>query len=100
MLTPDERDAYHRPCLIPRTPFGRPHMTGRLVTLDLHHAEALENFLVDFDANPSELHAYFCDRNATIETAARELQDWADGFYPLMNPLGKTLRGSSLNASV
>ena len=45
-------------------------MTGRLVTLDLHHAEALENFLVDFDANPSELHAYFCDRNATIETAA------------------------------
>ena len=54
-------------------------MTGRLVTLDLHHAEALENFLVDFDANPNELHAYFCDRNATIETAARELQDWADG---------------------
>ena len=47
-----------------------------------------------------ELHAYFCDRNATIETAARELQDWADGFYSLMNPLGKTLRGSSLNASV
>ena len=54
-------------------------MAGRLVALDLHHAEALETFLVDFDADPSELHAYFCDRNATIETAARELQDWADG---------------------
>lgn len=52
---------------------------GQLVTLDLGHGAALEEFLGEFDSNPSELHGYFCDRDASTEDAVGLLDDWSRG---------------------
>ena len=42
---------------------------GRLVSLEVHHVEALETFLGEFDSTPDELHGYFCHRDDSIEHA-------------------------------
>lgn len=53
--------------------------TGQLVELQLRHRDALEIFLADFDADPSELHGYFCPRQAPIEEAVSSLELWSCG---------------------
>lgn len=52
---------------------------GRLVTLATHHRSALEVFLSEFDANPEELHGYFCPRDSSIEEVVRILHAWSVG---------------------
>ena len=52
---------------------------GRLVSLSMQHKGLLETFLSEFDANPDELHGYFCPRDSSIEQAVRLLQAWAEG---------------------
>ena len=54
-------------------------MTGRLVTLEMSHAEALESFLVEFDPCPDELHGYFCDRDWPVARIVTELAMWGRG---------------------
>lgn len=52
---------------------------GRLVSLSHQHESSLEIFLSEFDANPDELHGYFCPRDSSIEQAVRLLQAWSHG---------------------
>ena len=52
---------------------------GRLVSLSVQHESALEVFLSEFDANPDELHGYFCPRDSSIEQAVRLLHAWSEG---------------------
>ena len=52
---------------------------GRLVSLSVQHKSALEVFLSEFDANPDELHGYFCPRDTSIEQAVRLLHAWSEG---------------------
>ena len=59
--------------------FRKTPLTGQLVNLGLHHAEALEHFLSEFDSRPEELHAYFCDRHASIKDAVEQLRNWSEG---------------------
>lgn len=51
-------------------------MLGRLTVDD---GALLEAFLREFDADPSELHGYFCDRDAPVEVAVSLLDDWSRG---------------------
>ena len=55
-------------------------MTGRLVSLEPAHRDALELFLQDFDPCREELHGYFLDRDADIDSAVADLTDWAAGI--------------------
>ena len=50
-----------------------------LVSLDLRHADALEAFLCEFDANPEELHGYFCGRDWPIERVVKTLTESSKG---------------------
>lgn len=50
-----------------------------LVSLGLHHRDALEAFLTEFDAGREELHGYFCDRDSAIEEAVEALAAWGRG---------------------
>jgi predicted acetyltransferase len=52
---------------------------GRLVSLEVHHVEALETFLSEFDSTPDELHGYFCHRDDSIEHAVALLRAWNNG---------------------
>ena len=54
-------------------------LSGQLVSLAPHHGGALETFLCDFDADPDELHGYFCDRKSTIDEAVLLLAAWERG---------------------
>ena len=44
-----------------------------------HAAEVLETFLADFDADPGELHGYFCGRDWPIARAVDTLAAWGRG---------------------
>ena len=50
-----------------------------LSRLTLDDEQLLETFLCTFDAEPDELHGYFCERDATIETAVSLLEAWSRG---------------------
>ena len=52
---------------------------GRLVSLKVHHRDALEAFLSEFDGDPDKLHGYFCPRDSTIEKAVHLLSAWSRG---------------------
>lgn len=52
---------------------------GRFVSLEVHHARALEAFLSEFDSVPEELHGYFCHRDDSIEQVVTSLQAWSCG---------------------
>ena len=54
-------------------------MKGQLVSLGMHHAEALEAFLQEFDGSPVELHGYFGGRDWPIERAVEALAAWGRG---------------------
>jgi predicted acetyltransferase len=54
-------------------------MKGRLVSLEAHHGDALESFLLEFDSTPEDLHGYFCGRDWTIDRAAVALAAWSRG---------------------
>ena len=54
-------------------------MSGKLVSLEGRHAQELETFLCEFDAKPSELHGYFCERDWPIDRAVHTLAVWGRG---------------------
>ena len=54
-------------------------LPGQLVSLAAVHSDALETFLREFDADPEELHGYFCQRDCSIEEAVRLLDAWGRG---------------------
>ena len=56
-----------------------PSNGGRLVALQNHHGIALEQFLVQFDANPDDLHGYFCDRIWSVERCVEALEEMRGG---------------------
>jgi predicted acetyltransferase len=54
-------------------------LAGQLVSLSAVYKDALETFLREFDADPEELHGYFCQRDCSIEEAVRLLKAWGCG---------------------
>ena len=54
-------------------------MSGKLASLETRHQHALEAFLSEFDAQPKELHGYFCERDWPIDRAAHALAAWGRG---------------------
>ena len=54
-------------------------MSGSLITLSTQHKAQLESFLSDFDADPSELHGYFCPRDWPVDQIADALDGWSRG---------------------
>ena len=54
-------------------------MSGKLASLETRHQHALEAFLSDFDAQPEELHGYFCERDWPIDRAVHALAAWGRG---------------------
>lgn len=50
-----------------------------LTKLHSRHGEALEAMLADFDADPSELHGYFCERDWPVDRCVDALGAWARG---------------------
>ena len=54
-------------------------MEGALVSLSHHHEDALERFLAEFDAQPNQLHGYFCGRDWPIERVVQTLVAWSEG---------------------
>jgi predicted acetyltransferase len=55
-------------------------MTGRLVSLEPTHRDALELFLQDFDRCREEMNGYFLERDADIDSVVADLTDWAAGI--------------------
>ena len=54
-------------------------MSGSLIELSTHHETQIEEFLSDFDANPSELGGYFCPRDWSIKKITETLAGWSRG---------------------
>lgn len=54
-------------------------MSTSLITLSIHHKNLFEDFLRDFDSNPSELHGYFYPREWLIDKIVDHLDQLSRG---------------------